>query len=120
MKEGKLLGHIVSTDGVRIDSSRVEYIQTLSLPRSRKEVQSFLGKINFLRRFFSNFPALVKHITIMLKKGNKVKWIVEYQESFSQIVKALTEAPVLVSLDYSKYFLIFSFASFDTVVALLL
>jgi hypothetical protein len=41
----------VLAEGVRIDSSRVEAIQTLSLPRSKKEVQSFLGKINFLRRF---------------------------------------------------------------------
>jgi hypothetical protein len=38
MKEGKLLGHIVSTEGVRIDPNRVEAIQTLSLPRSRKEI----------------------------------------------------------------------------------
>jgi hypothetical protein len=51
MKEGNLLGHIVSVEGVRIDPSRVEAIQTLSLPRSKKEVQAFLGKINFLRRF---------------------------------------------------------------------
>jgi hypothetical protein len=69
MKEGKLLGHIVSVEGVRIDPSRVEAIQTLSLPRSRKEVQDFLGKINFLRRFVSNFAELVKHITTMLRKG---------------------------------------------------
>jgi hypothetical protein len=74
MKEGKLLGHIVSVEGVRIDPSRVEAIQILPLPRSRKEVQSFLGKINFLRRFVSNFVELVKHITTMLRKGNEVKW----------------------------------------------
>jgi hypothetical protein len=43
MQEGKLLGHIVSTEGVRIDPSRVEEIQALSIPRSKKEVQSFLG-----------------------------------------------------------------------------
>jgi hypothetical protein len=36
MKEGKLLGHIVSAEGVRIDSRRLEAIQTLSLPRSKK------------------------------------------------------------------------------------
>ena len=36
MKEGKILGHIVSVEGVRIDSSRVEAIQTLSLRRSKK------------------------------------------------------------------------------------
>jgi hypothetical protein len=120
MKEGKLLGHIVSAEGVRIDPSRVEAIQTLSLPRSRKEVQAFLGKINFLRRFVSNFAEVVKHITTMLRKGNEVKWTAEPRESFVQIKKALTEAPVLISPDYSKDFLIFSFASFDTVATVLL
>jgi hypothetical protein len=56
----------------------------------------------------------------MLRKGNEVKWTVEPRESFNQIKKALTEAPVLISPDYSKDFLIFSFASFDTVVVVLL
>jgi hypothetical protein len=77
MKEGKLLGHIVSTKGLNIYPIRVEAIQALSLPRSKKEVQSFLGKINFLRRFVSNFVELVKHITTMLRKGNKAKWTFE-------------------------------------------
>jgi hypothetical protein len=120
MKEGKLLGHIVSTEGVRIDPSRVEAIQTLSLPRSRKEVRVFLGKINFLRRFVSNFAELVKHTTTMLRKGNEVKWTDETRESFVQIKKALTEAPVLIGHNYSKDFLIFPFASFDTVTTVLL
>ena len=66
--EGKFLGRIVSTEGVRIDPSRVEAIQTLPLPISKKEVQAFLGKINFLRRFVSNFAELVRHITTMLRK----------------------------------------------------
>jgi hypothetical protein len=113
--EGKLLGHTVSAEGVRIDPNRVEEIQTLSLPRSRKEVQDFLGKINFLRRFISNFDELVKHITTILRKGNEVKWTAEPRESFVQIKKALTEAPVLISPDYSKNFLIFSISSFDTI-----
>jgi len=85
MKEGKLLGHIVSSEGVKIDPSRVEAIQTLSLPRSKKEVQAFLGKINFLRRFISNFVELVKHIKTMLRKGNELKWTTEPREYFVQI-----------------------------------
>jgi hypothetical protein len=120
MKEGKLLGHIVSAEGVRIDSSRVEAIQTLSLPRSKKEVQSFLGKINFLRRFVSNFVELVKYIRTMLRKDSEIKWTTEAHDSFDKIKKALTEAPVLVSPDYSKDFLIFSFSYFDTVATILL
>jgi hypothetical protein len=66
MGEGKLFGHIVSVEGVRINPSRVEAIQDLSLPRYKKEIQSFLGKINFLRRFISNFVELVKHITVII------------------------------------------------------
>jgi hypothetical protein len=120
MKEGKILGHIVSAEGVRIDSRRVEAIQTLSLPRYKKEVQYFLGKINFLRRFVSNFIELVKYITIMLRKDSEIKWTFETRDYFDQIKKSLIEAPILVSPDYSEDFLIFSFASFDTVVTVLL
>ena len=56
----------------------------------------------------------------MLRKGNEVKWTAEPRASFDQIKKALTEALVLISPNYSKDFLIFSFASFDTVAMVLL
>jgi hypothetical protein len=119
MKEGKLLGHIMSYEGMRIDSSRVEAILTLSLPRSKKEVQSFLGKVNFLRRFVSNFVEYLKYITTMLRKDNEIKWTAEAHSSFDQINKYLMEARVLVSPNYSKEFPIFSFASFHTVATVL-
>jgi len=54
LEEGKLLGNIISKDGIRIDPSRVEAIEKIDIPRSRKEVQSFIGKVNFLRRFIPN------------------------------------------------------------------
>ena len=87
MKEGKILGHIVSTEGVKIEPNRVEAIKNLSLPRSKKEIQSFLGKIIFLRIFISNFVELVKFMTAMLRKGNEVKWTPEARSSFEQINK---------------------------------
>jgi hypothetical protein len=114
------LGHIVKVEGVKIDPSRVEAIKTLSLPRSKKKIQSFLGKINFLRRFISNFSELVKFITSMLRKGNGVKWTPESRNYFEKIIQALVESPILISLDYSKEFLIFSFASNDTLIVVLI
>ena len=54
LEEGKLLGHIISKDGIRIDPSRIESILKISHPRNIKELQSFIGKINFLRRFIPN------------------------------------------------------------------
>ena len=68
------MGHIVTKYGVKIDPKRVEVINGISFPRNKKEVQVFLGRINFLRRFIPNYAEIVRHITDMLKKNNEVKW----------------------------------------------
>jgi hypothetical protein len=74
MQEGNILGHIVSKYGIKIDPKRVEAIDTINIPRNKKQIQSFLGKINILRRFIPNFAEIVKLITYMLKKDKEVKW----------------------------------------------
>ena len=95
LEEGKILGHIVTKDGVRIDPKRVEVINGIPIPRNKKEVQVFLGRINFLRRFIPNYAEIVRHITYMLKKNNEVKWSQESREEFTRIKQAYAEAPVL-------------------------
>ena len=47
----------------------------------------------------------------MLKKEVGVKWTLEAKKSFELVKHALTQAPILISPDFTKYFLIFSFAS---------
>ena len=74
MEEGTILGHIISKRGITIDSNRVVAIQQIGLPRNKKEIQSFLGKVNFLRRFITNFVEVVKYVNNMLKKDNNFKW----------------------------------------------
>jgi predicted phosphatase len=82
MQESKLLGHIVSKDRIKINPKRIEVIDTINIPRNVKEIQSFLGKINFLRRFIPNFAEIMKLITDMLKKNNETKWTSEAKVSF--------------------------------------
>jgi len=67
-----------------------------------------------------NFVELVKHITSMLNKGSKIKWTEATRRSFEALKKTIMEAPTLVSPDYTKDFYIFSFTSYDTLVAVLL
>jgi len=113
------LSHIISK-GVVIDPKRVSTIKTLSLPRNKKEIQAFLGKINFLRRFIPNYAEIVKDITDTLRKDHEVKWTISSRYAFDQIKKAIFEAPTLASPDYTKPFNIFSFASETTLVVVLL
>ena len=66
--KGKLLSHIVSKEGVRIDLERVATIDNIQIPKTTKGIQSFFGQINFVRRFISNFAEIIKPIAKMLKK----------------------------------------------------
>ena len=77
MEEGKLLGHIISKYGIRIDPACVQAIHQIDLPRNKKEIQSFNGKMNFLRRFVPNLAEHLKEMTNMLKKDSQVKWTEE-------------------------------------------
>jgi len=55
LSEGKLLGFIVSKYGIHIDSNRIKEISEISLPHNKKAMQSFLGQINFVKRFVPDF-----------------------------------------------------------------
>eukprot|EP00253_Pinus_taeda_P015248 PITA_15248 len=120
LEEGKLLGHIISKDGIRIDPDRIQAIQQMPHPRNIKELQAFLGKINFLRRFIPNLAELSRLLNNILKKDAKVKWTVEANQDFEGIKFALTQTPVLTNPQFDREFIIFSFASQHTIAAVLL
>ena len=67
-----------------------------------------------------NFSKTIKQIIAMLKKDQEVKWTAEARNVFEKINKDLIEAPVLVSPNFSKDFMTFSFASQDTIAVVLL
>ena len=56
----------------------------------------------------------------MFKKDGEIKWTADVKQSFKDIKRKITEAPVLVSLNFSKDFLIFSYASEHTIARILL
>jgi hypothetical protein len=120
MEEGKLLGHIISKEGIKVDPSGVEGILKIGIPKSKKEVQSFLGKENYLRRFIPNLAEIIKYITNMLKKGNEIKWTPNARKSFEDIKVALTKAPVLANPNFKKEFILFYFSSEHTIAGVFL
>ena len=120
LEEGKLLGHIISKYGIRIDPDRIQAILQMPHARNVKELQGFLGKINFLRRFIPNLAELTRLLNNMLKKDSKVKWTVEANQAFEGIKLALTQTPVLTNPQFDREFIIFSFSSQHTIAIVLL
>jgi hypothetical protein len=60
VEEGKLLGHIISRDGIHIDPDCIKAISQLPLRHNKKAMQSFFGRINFVRKFTPDFIETVK------------------------------------------------------------
>jgi hypothetical protein len=118
--EGKLLGHIITKDGVKMDPKRVQPIQQVPLPQTKKALQFFLGQINFVRRFIPNLAETLKPIQRLLKKDVKFEWTEEGRRAFKSIKDAIGKSPVLISPNYAKDFQIFAFASEDTIAGVLL
>lgn len=120
LEEGKIKGNIISKEGIRIDPNRVESIMKIDPPRNKKEVHSFIGRINFLKRFIPNMAKILRAITNMLKKDIKIKWNNEAYKSFSEVNLALTTDLVLISPIFIEDFMIFSFSYGHTIATVLL
>ena len=85
LEEGKLLGHIISKEGIRIDLDKVKCILKVEEPRRNKEIQSFLGQVNFLRRFIPHFAEILMDIIDMLRMDHEIKWTVGAKKAFKGI-----------------------------------
>ncbi|KAA3465540.1 DNA/RNA polymerases superfamily protein [Gossypium australe] len=85
LREVGFLGHIVSAAGIEVDPSKISAIIDWKLPRNVSEVRSFLGLVDYYRRFVKGFS----------------------------MIALLTEAPVLVQPESGKEFVVFSDASLN-------
>eukprot|EP01018_Ginkgo_biloba_P033329 Gb_18650 [translate_table: standard] len=117
--EGKLLGHIIMKEGIVVDPARAQAISQIPLSNSKKELKSFFGRINFIRKFIAGFAEIVAPLNAMLKKDALIEWKPEAKMAFRDIKDAITQAPVLVSLNFDRDFYIYSFSSDHTVAAVL-
>ena len=68
VREDIVLGHLVLSKGLEVDKAKVEVIQDLALPKSIRELRSFLGHVGFYRRFIQDFAKVSKPLTSLLCK----------------------------------------------------
>jgi hypothetical protein len=111
VEQGKLLGFIMSSKGMIIDPKRTQVISKLPPPTSKNSMQSFLGQINFVRRFVSSFSEMVKSLQNLIKKNAQYHWGPLENQDFNAIKKAIVDAPSLMSPDFSQDFTLYTFAS---------
>jgi len=99
VQEVAFLGFIVSSEGVRMDPSKVAAIAEWPVPKSVHDIRVFLGLANFYRRFIKDFSKVSAPITALLKKNKKFQWGTAAQQAFDQLRNAFTSDPILHHFD---------------------
>ena len=71
---GKFLGFIIHEKGIEIDPKRIEAMKKVEAPACKKDLQKFLGKVNFLRRCISNLSGKIEAFTPILRLKNEAEF----------------------------------------------
>ena len=111
LREVTFLGHVISAEGVYVDPQKVEAVLNWERPTNVTEIRSFLGLAGYYRRFVEGFSKIATPLTRLTRKGVKFNWSHECEQSFQELKRRLTTAPILTLPSGVEGFEIYSDAS---------
>ena len=102
VKTVKVLGHVISSNGISADPSKVNAITSMQKPNNVKELRSFLGMVNQFSKFKSHLASETKPLRDLLCKDNQWYWGPEQDKAFKSIKQSLVSFPILALYDPNK------------------
>nr|GEX66998.1 reverse transcriptase domain-containing protein [Tanacetum cinerariifolium] len=100
VKEGIVLCHNISKQGIEVDKAKVDVISKPPHPTTVKGIRSFLGNAGFYRRFIQDFSKIARPMTRLLEKDTPFNFSQECVEAFQTLKRKLMEAPILIAPDW--------------------
>ncbi|GJU92950.1 putative reverse transcriptase domain-containing protein [Tanacetum coccineum] len=75
LQEVHFLGHVVNSEGIHVDPSKIEAVKNWKPPKTPTEIRSFLGLAGYYRRFIINFSKIAKPLTLLTQKTRSLSRI---------------------------------------------
>ena len=101
-KKLKFLGETYTTNGHKPAQSKVKAITEMPPPTCKKQVQSFIGMINYLSKFSTRLSELVEPIRELCKDKVPFNWGPEHKDAFKLMKKEIAIAPILAYFNPRK------------------
>jgi hypothetical protein len=104
VKQGIVLGHVISERGIEVDKAKVETVEQLPPPTDVKSLRSFPGHAEFYRRFIKDFSKITKPLTHLLQNDVDFDFDEKCLAAFRTLKSALVSAPIIQPPDWSQPF----------------
>ncbi|CAN6551449.1 unnamed protein product [Malus baccata var. baccata] len=104
VKQGIVLGHLISSKGIEVDKAKIDLISKLPPPTSVKGVRSFLGHAGFYRRFIKDFSKISRPLCNLLAKDTAFDFNSDCLHAFNSLKQLLTSAPIITAPNWSLPF----------------
>ncbi|KAG7301395.1 hypothetical protein JYU34_014336 [Plutella xylostella] len=100
-KELLYLGHLVTSEGIKPDPSKISALLEYPTPVTADDVRRFVAFANYYRKFIPNFAKVVIPLNQLLKKNVLFVWTNECEKGFQHLKEALASPPLLQYPDFS-------------------
>lgn len=116
----KYLGHIFSAKGMSSDPEMVKAILDVPEPRNVKQVQSFLGMVNYLGSYIENLSQKTMYLRQLTCKDVLWEWADRHRKEFENLKQEITKTPTLAYFDSDKQLILSVDSSKDAMGACLM
>ncbi|XP_031747556.1 uncharacterized protein K02A2.6-like [Xenopus tropicalis] len=96
------LGYRIDASGIRPTESKVKAIHDAPEPKSKQELQAFLGLLNFYHSFLAHKATVAEPLHRLLDKGVPWNWTPKHSEAFCKVKQLLTSDSLLVHYDEDR------------------
>ena len=111
MKEVKLLGYIISEEGITSNPEKVEAIKNMAPPTDLRGVRSFLGMAGYYRNLIEGFADIAIPLTLLTKRYARFHWTEECHKAWETLRDVLASDTVLAYPQLDKPYKLYSDAS---------
>lgn len=116
----EFLGHVVTTQGLEMDPKKLQAVKDWAIPTCVKDIQKFLGFVNYYRRFIKGHAEIAGPLTDLLNKDVGWCWGPSQQAAFDKLKEVMTSSPVLAIADSTRSYILATDASDKAIGAVLM
>jgi len=102
VRKVEFLGVVIGLEGIKMEEEKVRGVLDWPTLKCIKDIQKFLGLVNYYCRFIRGFISIARPLYDMVKKDKKWEWMEKQEKAFKELKEQFTKEPVLAAPDLNK------------------